>query len=206
MPSVLCSQHVWFNLQTTFEHTPMLLVPCGHTLCKHCSASHSSCRLCGTRVASLTTNIMLQQIIREFHCKSLQGVSVAHRSPSEPIQWERQRGMPLIPPKTTTKHHDGMSRFHALSQEQYSLVHWKCNRLSWWYWLRWINLFPNVICLLLNPVPSWLFHSKLGHAFKTDWNKNQRFAGVIWALFQDKRSSALLWTLLICTVFGKQYA
>ena len=104
--------HVWLNLQTTLEHIPMLLVPCGHTLCKHCSSSHSNCRLCGTRVASLTTNIMLQQIIQEFHRKGQRGVSVAHRPLSEPT-WERQGGLPVIPPKTTTKYRDGMSSFHA---------------------------------------------------------------------------------------------
>ncbi|KAK7493209.1 hypothetical protein BaRGS_00015546 [Batillaria attramentaria] len=60
----LCS-----TLMLQAEHLPMLVVPCGHTICKVCAGSHNTCRLCGTRVASLTTNIMLQQIIQEFHRK-----------------------------------------------------------------------------------------------------------------------------------------
>lgn len=52
------------------KNLPTLVVPCGHTMCKQCAGSHTTCRLCGTRVVSLTTNIMLQQIIQEFHRKA----------------------------------------------------------------------------------------------------------------------------------------
>lgn len=52
------------------EQAPTLMVPCGHTLCKSCAQSHAACQLCGNIINSLTTNIMLQQIIQEFHGKT----------------------------------------------------------------------------------------------------------------------------------------
>ncbi|XP_070211008.1 uncharacterized protein [Littorina saxatilis] len=66
------------SLMAMAQHAPTLLVPCGHTVCKVCATSHNNCRLCGTKVASLTTNIMLQQIINEFNRKK--GGQASHHS------------------------------------------------------------------------------------------------------------------------------
>ncbi|XP_052248729.1 uncharacterized protein LOC127856501 isoform X3 [Dreissena polymorpha] len=47
----------------------MLLIPCGHTLCTSCSQRTKYCAMCGCAVQSTTPNIMLQQIITNFHTK-----------------------------------------------------------------------------------------------------------------------------------------
>ena len=39
----------------------MLLIPCGHTVCRQCA--QSSCSQCGVNISSVTPNLMLQQII-----------------------------------------------------------------------------------------------------------------------------------------------
>ncbi|XP_060606472.1 uncharacterized protein LOC132758792 [Ruditapes philippinarum] len=49
--------------------SPMLLIPCGHTLCSTCSKKTKFCAICGCAVQSSTLNIMLQQIITNFHTK-----------------------------------------------------------------------------------------------------------------------------------------
>ncbi|XP_045169631.2 uncharacterized protein LOC123532289 [Mercenaria mercenaria] len=49
--------------------SPMLLIPCGHTLCNTCSKKTKYCAMCGCVVQSSTLNIMLQQIITNFHTK-----------------------------------------------------------------------------------------------------------------------------------------
>ena len=47
--------------------SPMLLVPCGHTLCKHCSKRTKYCGMCGSAVESHTPNAMLEQIITNYN-------------------------------------------------------------------------------------------------------------------------------------------
>ena len=44
----------------------MLLIPCGHTLCRICTHKTKHCRLCDCPVQSATDNISLQQIITDF--------------------------------------------------------------------------------------------------------------------------------------------
>jgi hypothetical protein len=97
--------------QATSEHVPTLVVPCGHTVCKRCATSHTGCRLCGTRVASITTNIMLQQIIHEFHRKNHQtsvdanqgGVATRYTAKAGLAGGERHDDAP----KTTSKNVEG---------------------------------------------------------------------------------------------------
>ncbi|XP_076461274.1 uncharacterized protein LOC143293859 [Babylonia areolata] len=114
------------SLMATPAHVPMLLVPCGHTVCKRCSTSHTCCRLCGTRVRSLTMNIMLQHIIQEFHRKGHQGTTSSSHSLPAPAQGrerERESGLPVIPPKTTSKYSDVnySSQLHSLQERQATL-------------------------------------------------------------------------------------
>ena len=45
----------------------MMVIPCGHTLCKLCSEGLKICPFCNSPVVSLTVNIMLQQVIQEYH-------------------------------------------------------------------------------------------------------------------------------------------
>ncbi|KAL4222782.1 hypothetical protein ACF0H5_018822 [Mactra antiquata] len=52
--------------------TPMLLIPCGHTLCNVCCKKTKYCAICGCSVQSFTPNIMLQQIITNYHSKQQQ--------------------------------------------------------------------------------------------------------------------------------------
>ncbi|ELT92909.1 hypothetical protein CAPTEDRAFT_218039 [Capitella teleta] len=45
--------------------SPMLLIPCGHTVCQRCSKV-TSCSVCNNNVTSVASNIMIQQIIVDF--------------------------------------------------------------------------------------------------------------------------------------------
>ncbi len=38
--------HVLVSLQIPPDHSPMLLIPCGHSFCKTCSASSGECLMC----------------------------------------------------------------------------------------------------------------------------------------------------------------
>ncbi|XP_055871798.1 uncharacterized protein LOC106078670 isoform X3 [Biomphalaria glabrata] len=55
------------NLMISSQHVPMMVIPCGHTLCKTCSEKRNSCPSCDCPIKSLTINIMLQQVIQEYH-------------------------------------------------------------------------------------------------------------------------------------------
>ncbi|XP_005098844.1 uncharacterized protein LOC101859639 [Aplysia californica] len=55
------------KLMLSSSHIPMMVIPCGHTLCKSCSEGRSYCPSCDCPVVSLTVNIMLQQVIQEYH-------------------------------------------------------------------------------------------------------------------------------------------
>ncbi|XP_071802897.1 uncharacterized protein [Asterias amurensis] len=45
------------------DHTPIILIPCGHTLCEACAEDRIKCPTCRTRVTSTTINSTLQQVI-----------------------------------------------------------------------------------------------------------------------------------------------
>ncbi|KAL5006618.1 hypothetical protein ScPMuIL_015424 [Solemya velum] len=47
--------------------SPVLLIPCGHTVCDVCAKRYGLCPSCDCHVSSKTGNIMLQQIILDFH-------------------------------------------------------------------------------------------------------------------------------------------
>ena len=53
--------------QLSSSHIPMMIIPCGHTLCKACSEGRKTCPSCDCPIVSLTVNIMLQQVIQEYH-------------------------------------------------------------------------------------------------------------------------------------------
>lgn len=55
------------------DSSPMLLIPCGHTLCTYCCKKTRVCGLCGTSVQSSILNSVLQEIITGFHMKPNQG-------------------------------------------------------------------------------------------------------------------------------------
>ncbi|XP_050417976.1 uncharacterized protein LOC126831496 isoform X2 [Patella vulgata] len=50
----------------TVENTPMLMIPCGHSVCRVCCEGRKLCVVCDCRITSVTSNIMLQQIIHEY--------------------------------------------------------------------------------------------------------------------------------------------
>lgn len=62
--------------------SPMLLIPCGHTLCNSCCVKAKFCAICGCSTQSSTLNIMLQQIITNFHTKQTHRQS-AHKAASK---------------------------------------------------------------------------------------------------------------------------
>ncbi|XP_072179586.1 uncharacterized protein [Diadema setosum] len=45
------------------DHSPTLLIPCGHTFCEACAEDRIKCPTCRTRVTSTTLNATLQDII-----------------------------------------------------------------------------------------------------------------------------------------------
>ncbi|KAK3108488.1 hypothetical protein FSP39_008990 [Pinctada imbricata] len=55
------------KLMLSPEHSPTILVPCGHSVCQSCSDYRSTCPTCRSNIASKTCNIMLQQIIQDYH-------------------------------------------------------------------------------------------------------------------------------------------
>ncbi|KAH9492941.1 hypothetical protein Btru_023894 [Bulinus truncatus] len=55
------------NLMLSSKHVPVMVIPCGHTLCKSCSEKRDTCPSCKCPISSITINIMLQQIIQEYH-------------------------------------------------------------------------------------------------------------------------------------------
>ncbi|KAL0244602.1 hypothetical protein GEMRC1_008684 [Eukaryota sp. GEM-RC1] len=47
--------------------SPVLLSPCGHSVCSHCSTKlNSKCPLCRSSVSSLTDNLVLRSIIQDY--------------------------------------------------------------------------------------------------------------------------------------------
>ncbi|XP_033116036.1 uncharacterized protein LOC117116153 [Anneissia japonica] len=53
------------------DHTPTLLVPCGHTFCEACSEDRIKCPTCRTRVTSTAVNTALQQVICQVNSSRL---------------------------------------------------------------------------------------------------------------------------------------
>ncbi|XP_013387722.1 uncharacterized protein LOC106156838 [Lingula anatina] len=51
------------------SHSPMLFIPCGHTVCKMCAEPQKFCTFCGTAITSKTCNIALQKVITDFYFK-----------------------------------------------------------------------------------------------------------------------------------------
>ncbi|ESO87945.1 hypothetical protein LOTGIDRAFT_165965 [Lottia gigantea] len=64
LPSHLCP--VCTVSMVSSKNSPMLLIPCGHTVCQHCSDQSQMCAVCDCDVTNVTCNIMLQQIIQEY--------------------------------------------------------------------------------------------------------------------------------------------
>lgn len=58
------------KLMLSSKNIPMMIIPCGHTLCKACSEGRQNCPSCDCSIMSLTVNIMLQQVIQEYHLHS----------------------------------------------------------------------------------------------------------------------------------------
>lgn len=54
------------SLMSGTRHTPMALIPCGHTLCKDCTSDCTKCPSCQSRVTSSAVNTVLKQIISDF--------------------------------------------------------------------------------------------------------------------------------------------
>ncbi|KXJ16073.1 uncharacterized protein LOC110236326 [Exaiptasia diaphana] len=54
------------TLMSGTRHTPMALIPCGHTLCKECLKDCNKCPSCQSRVSSSAENTVLKQIISDF--------------------------------------------------------------------------------------------------------------------------------------------
>ncbi|GFO03007.1 Zinc finger protein [Plakobranchus ocellatus] len=55
------------KIMVSSRNIPMMIIPCGHTLCKACSEGRHNCPSCDCSIMSLTVNIMLQQVIQEYH-------------------------------------------------------------------------------------------------------------------------------------------
>ncbi|CAH1788166.1 unnamed protein product [Owenia fusiformis] len=47
-------------------HSPMMIIPCGHTYCKCCIEAQDQCPTCLCDISSLACNIMLQQVIMDY--------------------------------------------------------------------------------------------------------------------------------------------
>lgn len=73
LESHACS--ICYELMEPPVRSPILLFPCGHTLCKDCLAHHlaasraSTCALCRAPIKSQAVNISLQQIIQSMAAK-----------------------------------------------------------------------------------------------------------------------------------------
>ena len=48
------------------QHNPMLVIPCGHTVCRTCSKKTKYCCICGCPAQSTAENTGLQRIITDF--------------------------------------------------------------------------------------------------------------------------------------------
>lgn len=66
--------------------SPMLLIPCGHTQCSCCCSKTKFCAMCGCPVQSSTLNIMLKQIITNFHTKQLHRKSAQKSASRHKVQ------------------------------------------------------------------------------------------------------------------------
>ncbi|XP_061185741.1 uncharacterized protein LOC133193828 [Saccostrea echinata] len=55
------------NIMKGDQHSPLIYVPCGHNTCVSCSKGRQICPCCGSQASSKTRNIMLMQIIEEYH-------------------------------------------------------------------------------------------------------------------------------------------
>ncbi|XP_059171333.1 CDK-activating kinase assembly factor MAT1-like isoform X2 [Physella acuta] len=55
------------NLMLFSENQPMMLIPCGHTLCKSCAQETRSCPNCYCSVETTKLNSVLHQVIKEYH-------------------------------------------------------------------------------------------------------------------------------------------
>lgn len=53
------------SLMSGSRHTPMALIPCGHSLCKECTSECTKCPTCQSRTKSSAVNTVLQQIISD---------------------------------------------------------------------------------------------------------------------------------------------
>lgn len=64
----------------------MLIIPCGHNVCRQCSKEDDLCAICSCEIQSFTRNIMLKQVIsnftREQHRNSTHSSRLSSRSNS----------------------------------------------------------------------------------------------------------------------------
>ncbi|KAK2167731.1 hypothetical protein NP493_1265g00062 [Ridgeia piscesae] len=68
---VICASHM-----VPPACAPMLLGPCGHTICRMCTRSRDDCPVCHCTVTSTTFNILLQQIVIDYRNKQAVGGAV----------------------------------------------------------------------------------------------------------------------------------
>ncbi|XP_071484221.1 uncharacterized protein [Diadema antillarum] len=74
------------------DHSPTLLIPCGHTFCEACAEDRIKCPTCRTRVTSTTLNATLQDII------------------SATSSSQRGGAHPRVTPPRAASNHDGPPR------------------------------------------------------------------------------------------------
>lgn len=67
MASHFCS--LCNELMTPPRHTPMAVIPCGHSFCKACLRDCRKCPTCQTRINSSAVNTVLQAIIADFNAQ-----------------------------------------------------------------------------------------------------------------------------------------
>ena len=100
----------------------MLLIPCGHNVCKKCSHGKSSCPVCHCAVSSSACNIMLQQIIHEYQgrVRNIRSRKQSNQSTYSPHKYLETKGI-----FTCYTHHLNMQRqkgYIVITPHKYSRV------------------------------------------------------------------------------------
>lgn len=93
------------NLMLPTQHNPMLVIPCGHTVCRTCSKKTKYCCICGCPAQSAAENTGLQHIITDFQSQE--------RAKKE----EKQRNRKLY----KEEYHNLRTRQEILQQESVSI-------------------------------------------------------------------------------------
>lgn len=66
------SNHICLGCKTLMappQHSPIAIIPCGHTFCQLCVSEYSKCPQCQAEVFSTAPNTVMQQIIEDFKKK-----------------------------------------------------------------------------------------------------------------------------------------